>query len=213
MKTTRRPKTTARTACISSWPATSAPLGPTMIPRRKLEIFGVRTVYWPSSPSVNAYTEKITKDFKYFPTLHRFLAACSNIIPPVITTGVGPDGRKVVHLQPPTQHRKIDDNTSIDESGDSPPHAAAASWIQSDRNSRFSNAASANARENLKLENDCSRLRMEEIRQIIELHKISVLNKEVLAEQIKIIEARYADTPKRARSRSPPKAGPSKRHH
>ncbi|KAF8132663.1 hypothetical protein K438DRAFT_1642241 [Mycena galopus ATCC 62051] len=90
-----------------------------------------------TTPEARNIWEKITKDFKYFPTLHRFLAACSNIIPPVITTGVGPDGRKVVHLQPPTQHRKIDDNTSIDESGDSPPHAAAASWIQSDRNSRF----------------------------------------------------------------------------
>ncbi|KAF7355805.1 hypothetical protein MVEN_00908600 [Mycena venus] len=42
------------------------------------------------------------KEFKYFPTIHKFLATCSNITPPAITTGVGPHGRKVIHLQPPT---------------------------------------------------------------------------------------------------------------
>ncbi|KAJ7608615.1 hypothetical protein DFH06DRAFT_1017570 [Mycena polygramma] len=45
--------------------------------------------------------ESITKKFKYFPALHRFLAARSNIVPPVVTTGIGPEGRKVLHLQPP----------------------------------------------------------------------------------------------------------------
>ncbi|KAJ7429467.1 hypothetical protein B0H11DRAFT_2406327 [Mycena galericulata] len=33
--------------------------------------------------------------------MHRFLAARSNITPPVVTTGVGPHGRKIVHLQAP----------------------------------------------------------------------------------------------------------------
>ncbi|KAJ6495005.1 hypothetical protein DFH09DRAFT_350241 [Mycena vulgaris] len=44
---------------------------------------------------------KITQKFPYFPDLHKFLGARSNIIPPVLTTGIGPEGRKVVHLQPP----------------------------------------------------------------------------------------------------------------
>jgi hypothetical protein len=71
----------------------------------------------------------------------------------------------------------------------------------------------ANTRENAKLENNRSRLRMEKIRQIIELHKIGILDKEAVTERIKIIEARYADPLKRVRSQSPPEAGPSKCHH
>ncbi|KAJ7939467.1 hypothetical protein B0H13DRAFT_1850763 [Mycena leptocephala] len=60
-----------------------------------------------TTPKARNIWEKITKDFMYFPALHKFLAARSNIIPPVITTGVGPEGRKVVHLQPPTQRRQV----------------------------------------------------------------------------------------------------------
>ncbi|KAK6969305.1 hypothetical protein R3P38DRAFT_2588336 [Favolaschia claudopus] len=52
----------------------------------------------------------IIKKFPFFPALHRFLAARSNIVPPMVTTGVGPAGRKVVHLQPPTQRQVISDD-------------------------------------------------------------------------------------------------------
>ncbi|KAJ7436138.1 hypothetical protein B0H11DRAFT_1831189, partial [Mycena galericulata] len=52
--------------------------------------------------------EDIKKRFAYFPVLHKFLGARSNIVPPVLTTGVGPQGRKVVHLQAPTHDLAID---------------------------------------------------------------------------------------------------------
>ncbi|KAJ7124037.1 hypothetical protein C8R46DRAFT_971700 [Mycena filopes] len=54
--------------------------------------------------------DQIVEDFEYFPALHKFLAARSNIVPPVIATGVGPKGRQVIHLQAPTAHDTNDDN-------------------------------------------------------------------------------------------------------
>ncbi|KAF7349806.1 hypothetical protein MVEN_01280800 [Mycena venus] len=63
-----------------------------------------------TTPRARNLWESITMEFKYFPALHRFLAARSNIVPPVITTGDGPDGRKVVHLQPPTQRHTNEDD-------------------------------------------------------------------------------------------------------
>ncbi|KAJ6490553.1 hypothetical protein DFH09DRAFT_1377302 [Mycena vulgaris] len=53
--------------------------------------------------------DKLTKKCVYFSALHRFLSARSNIIPPVITTGVGPHGRQVLHLQPPAQSQSFVD--------------------------------------------------------------------------------------------------------
>ncbi|KAJ7197872.1 hypothetical protein C8J57DRAFT_479770, partial [Mycena rebaudengoi] len=45
--------------------------------------------------------EQISEDFPYFAELHKFLCTRPNIIPPVVTTGVGPLGRQVVHHQQP----------------------------------------------------------------------------------------------------------------
>lgn len=39
--------------------------------------------------------------FPFFPRLHRLYCARPNSTPPAITTGVGPEGRSVVYLQPP----------------------------------------------------------------------------------------------------------------
>jgi hypothetical protein len=66
-------------------------------------------------------TDKIKEEFEFFPHLHRFLAALSNIVPPMIATGVGPEGRKVVHLQPPAGS-KTDSDANIDPTLMSTPH-------------------------------------------------------------------------------------------
>ncbi|KAJ3715796.1 hypothetical protein C8R42DRAFT_645663 [Lentinula raphanica] len=43
--------------------------------------------------------EEIIQEFPVFPRLHALLAARANITPPQLTTGVGPAGRTVLHLQ------------------------------------------------------------------------------------------------------------------
>ncbi|RXW14813.1 hypothetical protein EST38_g11039 [Candolleomyces aberdarensis] len=43
--------------------------------------------------------EEINQRFPFFATMHRFLASRPNAVPPAITTGVGPDGRRILHLQ------------------------------------------------------------------------------------------------------------------
>ncbi|KAJ3746988.1 hypothetical protein EV360DRAFT_57133 [Lentinula raphanica] len=45
--------------------------------------------------------EDIINKFPLFPRLHTLLAARANITPPQLTTGVGPSGRTVLHLQMP----------------------------------------------------------------------------------------------------------------
>lgn len=45
--------------------------------------------------------DDITKGFPFFPNLHRILSSRTNSNPPVVTTGVGPAGRAVVHYQAP----------------------------------------------------------------------------------------------------------------
>ena len=45
--------------------------------------------------------EQIEADFPFFPRLHAMLATRPNMNPPVITTGVGPNGRKIIYPQPP----------------------------------------------------------------------------------------------------------------
>lgn len=44
--------------------------------------------------------EKIVAEFPFFPRLHRLYCTRPNSTPPAITTGVGPDGRSTVYLQP-----------------------------------------------------------------------------------------------------------------
>jgi hypothetical protein len=46
-------------------------------------------------------TEQITNEFEFFPRMHKMLSARPNINPPIITTGVGPQGRHSIYLQPP----------------------------------------------------------------------------------------------------------------
>lgn len=94
---------------MNSSSATSPPKVPTTIQPRRRKISGVR---YHNSSSYRFFTvhspEDITRRFAYFPVLHKFLGARSNIVPPVLTTGVGPQGRKVVHLQAPTHSLAID---------------------------------------------------------------------------------------------------------
>lgn len=47
--------------------------------------------------------DEIVSKFVYFPELHRMLSSRPNVTPIVITTGVGPAGRKTVHYQDPSE--------------------------------------------------------------------------------------------------------------
>ncbi|KAJ7278764.1 hypothetical protein C8J57DRAFT_1059764, partial [Mycena rebaudengoi] len=67
--------------------------------------------------------EQISEDFPYFAELHKFLCTRPNIIPPVVTTGVGPLGHQVVHHQQPDPRgfdKNIDPN-SVQTRRNSPP--------------------------------------------------------------------------------------------
>ncbi|KIN97342.1 hypothetical protein M404DRAFT_78630, partial [Pisolithus tinctorius Marx 270] len=44
--------------------------------------------------------DQITREFPLFPELHRIFVAHSNVTPIAVTTGVGPHGKKTLHLQP-----------------------------------------------------------------------------------------------------------------
>ena len=47
--------------------------------------------------------EQIEKDFKFFPHLHKIFAARPNVTPIIVTTALGPQGRKTVWFQPPDE--------------------------------------------------------------------------------------------------------------
>ena len=47
------------------------------------------------------FVEQLTEQWEFFPNCHRIWATCPNINPPAVTTGVGPNGRKVTWMQPP----------------------------------------------------------------------------------------------------------------
>ncbi|KAJ6447637.1 hypothetical protein DFH09DRAFT_1386296, partial [Mycena vulgaris] len=51
--------------------------------------------------------EQLNQEFPYFSELHKFLSTRPNVVPPLITTGIGPQGRKIVHNQTlvPTSQR------------------------------------------------------------------------------------------------------------
>ncbi|KAJ6490022.1 hypothetical protein C8R45DRAFT_929312 [Mycena sanguinolenta] len=67
-----------------------------------------------TTPKTRNIWEKLEKEFKFFPALHKFLAARSNIVPPMVATGVGPKGRTVIHLQPPTESQNTINDDCID---------------------------------------------------------------------------------------------------
>jgi len=60
--------------------------------------------------------EQIEKDFKFFPRLHQIFTSRPNVTPIVITTALGPHGRKTVWYQPPD-----DGTTQAPASGPLPP--------------------------------------------------------------------------------------------
>src|ERR1700679_4318453 len=59
--------------------------------------------------------EQIERDFKFFPHLHQIFASRPNVTPIVITTALGPQGRKTVWYQP------------LDGNDTAPPAAVSAS--------------------------------------------------------------------------------------
>ncbi|KAL4062916.1 hypothetical protein J3A83DRAFT_4380489 [Scleroderma citrinum] len=54
---------------------------------------------WTSEEAKNIW-DQITKEFPFFPELHRIFVAHPNVTPIAVTTGVGPHGKKTLHLQP-----------------------------------------------------------------------------------------------------------------
>lgn len=60
-------------------------------------VFGISII----AVSANLFADNIVASFPFFPRLHRFLSSRTNANPPVIITGVGPQGRAVVHYQAP----------------------------------------------------------------------------------------------------------------
>ena len=48
----------------------------------------------------NPCTDQILKEFPFFSELHRIFVARPNVTPIAVTTGVGPNGKKTLHLQP-----------------------------------------------------------------------------------------------------------------
>ena len=48
----------------------------------------------------NSYADQILKEFPFFSELHRIFVARPNVTPIAVTTGVGPHGKKTLHLQP-----------------------------------------------------------------------------------------------------------------
>ncbi|KAK7034367.1 hypothetical protein R3P38DRAFT_3185209 [Favolaschia claudopus] len=55
-----------------------------------------------AEPRVKNLWSQITEEFEFFPFFHNLYSTRANVNPPVIITGVGPTGRKIVHLQPPS---------------------------------------------------------------------------------------------------------------
>lgn len=57
--------------------------------------------YVVESTNNNCVPDELCVTFPFFPNLHRLLSSKPNMRPPALTTGVGPHGRQVIHLQPP----------------------------------------------------------------------------------------------------------------
>ncbi|KAF8122000.1 hypothetical protein K438DRAFT_1716271 [Mycena galopus ATCC 62051] len=55
-----------------------------------------------TTPDAKNLWEAIVKEFPFFPFFHNLYSTRANVNPPVVITGVGPTGRKIVHLQPPS---------------------------------------------------------------------------------------------------------------
>ena len=48
----------------------------------------------------NFCVDQIIREFPFFPELHRIFVARPNVTPIAVTTGVGPHGKKTLHMQP-----------------------------------------------------------------------------------------------------------------
>lgn len=57
------------------------------------------------------FLEQIHATFPFFGTMYEYLCTRPNAIPPIVTTGVGPAGRHVVHFQPVEPVAIPSDNT------------------------------------------------------------------------------------------------------
>jgi hypothetical protein len=89
----------------SIWTATFRTLGLMQRRQRRQRIFGASSTSNLCFVAVNTnlFADNIVSGFPFFPRLHRFLSSCTNTNPPVVVTGVGPQGRAAVHYQAPAR--------------------------------------------------------------------------------------------------------------
>ena len=75
------------------------------VPLRSQKIFGVRKYahFKFFAILMSHILDKITKDFPFFPELHRLFSTRPNITPIAVTTGVGPHGHRIIHYQAPDE--------------------------------------------------------------------------------------------------------------
>lgn len=81
----------------------------TGLPLQRQRTCGVRLFNAFTINFVRQVIDTITADFPFFPTFHRLYSTRPNVNPPVIITGVGPGGRRMVHLQPPSASERFPD--------------------------------------------------------------------------------------------------------
>ncbi|KAJ3833975.1 hypothetical protein F5878DRAFT_712944 [Lentinula raphanica] len=75
-----------------------------------------------TSERIRNIWDEILNEFPLFPRLHTLLSTRANITPPQITTGVGPAGRTVLHLQiEEDQNRSAVDLTAMPSDPGTPP--------------------------------------------------------------------------------------------
>ena len=69
---------------------------------RTKNIWGAQTCFFGSFCNFDKdKLDKITKDFPFFPELHRLFSTRPNITPIAVTTAIGPDGPRTIHYQAP----------------------------------------------------------------------------------------------------------------
>ena len=74
-----------------------------------------------------ACIEEIEAKFKFFPRLHSIFASHPNITPIVLTTTLGPHGRRTVWLQPPDDNGTSSSDAHLSPGPPSPIPASSSS--------------------------------------------------------------------------------------
>ncbi|KIN95628.1 hypothetical protein M404DRAFT_117570, partial [Pisolithus tinctorius Marx 270] len=55
---------------------------------------------WTMTAEARSIWDEIIEVFPFFPVLHHIFSSCPNVTPIILVTGVGPHGKKTIHVQP-----------------------------------------------------------------------------------------------------------------